>query len=287
MRRRFEERVGGTGRRAAGLAPALAGGAVVLLLALAVPVSRGRLFGLDPDAMDLGAMLLPPQAGHLLGTDALGRDVLARVVAGAEASLLPGLLAVSVALALGVAAGVAAGYLAGSWVERVVNFALQLVDAVPRFVLFLVVVAAFKPSIFAIMAVAGVTASPGVASHVATRVRLLAARGHVEAARALGLTRLAIVGRHVLWNHCRPVVAIQASLLMGEAVLIETALSYLGFGVQEPAASWGNMVAMGKDHFFAGAFHLAVAPAAAIVVAVIGFHLLGDGLARAFERRRA
>ena len=74
---------------------------------------------------------------------------------------------------------------------------------------------------------------------------------------------------------------------MGEAVLIETALSYLGFGVQEPAASWGNMVAMGKDHFFAGALHLATAPAAAIVVAVTGFHLLGDGLARLFDRRRA
>ncbi len=287
MTRRFVERAGGTRRRRPGLAAISAGGLVVLLLVLAAGVARGRLFGVDPNAMDLGAMLLPPSPGHLLGTDALGRDVLARLFAGAEASLLPGLLAVAVALVLGVAAGLAAGYRAGSAVERLVNFALQLVDAVPRFVLFLLVIAAFKPSIFAIMAVAGVTAAPGVAAHVATRVRLLASKGHVEAARALGLTRFAIVGRHLLFHHCRPIVVIQASLLMGEAVLVETALSYLGFGVQEPAASWGNMVAMGKDHFFAGALHLAVAPAMAIVVAVTGFHLLGDGLARAFERRRA
>ncbi len=137
------------------------------------------------------------------------------------------------------------------------------------------------------MAVAGVTAAPGVAAHVRARVRLLVSRSHVEAARALGLTRRAIVGRHLLWNHCRAVVVIQASLLMGEAILIETALSYLGFGVQEPAASWGNMVAMGKDHFFGGAFHLAAVPAAAIALSVTGFHLLGDGLAQLLDRGRA
>lgn len=287
MTRRFVERADAGRMRRAGLPAVAAGGLVALLLVLAVPVARTGLFGIDPEAMDLGAMLLPPGAGHLLGTDALGRDVLARILAGAEASLLPGLLAVAVALALGVAAGVVGGYRAGSAAERVVAFGLSLVDAVPRFVLFLLVVAAFKPSIFAIMAVAGVTAAPSVAAHVATRVRLLAAKGHVEAARALGLSRLAILGRHVLWNHCRPIVVIQASLLMGEAVLVETALSYLGFGVQEPAASWGNMVAMGKDHFFVGAFHLAVAPAMAVVVAVTGFHLLGDGLAQMLGRRRA
>ncbi|HWP35164.1 MAG TPA: ABC transporter permease subunit, partial [Thermodesulfobacteriota bacterium] len=226
-------------------------------------------------------------ARHPLGTDALGRDVLARLLAAGAAALLPGLLAVALALALGVAAGLAAGYRAGSRVERGVDYALQLLDAVPRFVLFLLVIAAWKPSIVAIMAVAGVTAAPGVAAHVRTRVRLLAGQRHIEAAVALGLTRRAILGRHILWNHCRGIVLIQASLLMGEAVLIETSLSYLGFGVQEPAASWGNMVAMGKDHFFAGAFHLAVAPALAIVAAVTAFHLLGDGLARLLERRRA
>jgi peptide/nickel transport system permease protein len=282
--RAFLERGGGGRRWPAGSGAVVAGALVVLLLALAVPAAR---VGLDPDAIDLGAMLEGPGRAHLLGTDALGRDVLARLLAGAEASLLPGLLATAIALSLGLPAGLAAGYLADSWVERAIGFLLQLVDAVPRFVLFLVVIAAWKPSIFAIMAVAGATAAPGVAGHVATRVRLLAAKGHVEAARALGLTRRAILGRHVLWNHCRPIVLIQASLLMGEAVLVETALSYLGFGVQEPAASWGNMVAMGKDHFFAGALHLAVAPAAAIVVAVTGFHLLGDGLARVLDRRRA
>jgi peptide/nickel transport system permease protein len=285
--RRFVERGEEGRRRPPGMAAIGAGGLVVLLLALAVPLARCGLLGPDPDAVDLGAMLEAPGRAHPLGTDALGRDVLARLMAGAGASLLPGLLSVAIALALGLPAGLAAGYLAGSWVERGVTFALQLVDAVPRFVLFLVVIAAWKPSIFAIMAVAGATAAPGVAGHVATRVRLLAAKGHVEAARALGLTRRAILGRHVLWNHCRSIVLIQASLLMGEAVLIETALSYLGFGVQEPAASWGNMVAMGKDHFFGGALHLAVAPAAAIVLAVTGFHLLGDGLARALDRRRA
>lgn len=287
MRRRYAEQGEGGRRVRAGTAAVAAGGAVALALVLAALAASFRLLGIDPERMDLGAMLEGPGAAHLLGTDALGRDVLARLLAGAEASLLPGLLAVAIAVGLGVAAGLASGYLAGSWVERTVAYTLQLVDAVPRFVLFLLVIAAWKPSIFAIMAVAGVTAAPGVAAHVATRVRLLASQGHVEAARALGLTRWRVLGRHVLWNHCRPIVFIQASLLMGEAVLIETALSYLGFGVQEPAASWGNMVAMGKDHFFAGALHLATAPALAIVVAVTGFHLLGDGLAHVLDRRRA
>jgi peptide/nickel transport system permease protein len=287
VKRRYAEQGEGGHRVRAGIPAVAVGGTVAFVLVLAAGAARARLFGIDPDRMDLGRMLEGPGPAHLLGTDAIGRDILVRLMAGAEASLLPGLLAVAIAVSLGVAAGLATGYLAGSWVERVVTYLLQLVDAIPRFVLFLLVIAAWKPSIFAIMAVAGVTATPGVAVHVRTRVRILASRGHVEAARALGLTRWRVLGRHVLWNHCRPIVFIQASLLMGEAVLIETALSYLGFGVQEPAASWGNMVAMGKDHFFAGALHLATAPALAIVVAVTGFHLLGDGLARVLDRRRA
>ncbi len=285
MIRRFVERGSADRRWPHGSAPAAGGGLIVLALAAAVPIARLRLFGLDPEAVNLSAMLEAPGPGHRLGTDALGRDVLARLLAGADASLLPGLLAVAIAIGLGVTAGLLAGYLAGR-AEHAIDYLLQLIDAVPRFVLFLLVIAAWKPSIVVIMAVAGVTAAPGVAAHVRTRVRLLASQGHVEAARALGLTRRAVLGRHILWNHCRSIVFIQASLLMGEAVLIETALSYLGFGVQEPAASWGNMVAMGKDHFFAGALHLATAPAAAIVVAVTGFHLLGDGLARLLDRRR-
>jgi len=144
-------------------------------------------------------------------------------------------------------------------------------------------IAAFKPGIYIIMAVVGLTTAPTVATLVKGKVLMLKARSFIESAVALGVPPRAIVWRHSLWYNCRALLLIQATLGMAEAVLIETSLSYLGFGVQEPAPSWGNMVQAGANYLLQGNLWLSSAPALAILATVLGFHLLGDGLNNILE----
>jgi len=124
------------------------------------------------------------------------------------------------------------------------------------------------------------------ASLVAGKIRFLRQKNFIEAAHVLGLPTHVIVLKHILWHHCTPLLVIQATLGMGEAILIETSLSYLGFGVQEPTPSWGNMVQAGANYFFQGKFWPSTAPALAILSTILGFHLLGDGLNSILEGKR-
>ena len=147
------------------------------------------------------------------------------------------------------------------------------------------VVAAVRPDIRTIMIVVGLTNIPAAASLVRGKVRFLKEKNFIEAAEAIGLPRRAIVLTHSLGHQCRAPLIIRATLGMGEAILIETSLSYLGFGVQEPAPSWGNMVQSGANYFLQGNFWPSTAPALAILFTILGFHLLGDGLNNLFERK--
>jgi peptide/nickel transport system permease protein len=231
----------------------------------------------DPDAMDLSAVNALPSRAHLLGTDFVGRDLLTRILLGTQAFLLPGLLAVAVSSVGGALLGVLAGY----WPRRFaapVGFALQLVESLPKLVLVLLVVALFRPEIHLILAVVGIANVPATAELLRARIASLRKRSYIEAAVALGLSPARIVLYHVLWLQGRGLLLVQATLGMAEAILIETSLSYLGFGVQEPTPSWGNMVALGKDYFFRGELWVSTAPALAILLAVLGLHLLGDAL---------
>ncbi len=240
----------------------------------------------DPQQIDLGQLNAPPGSpGHLLGTDFLGRDILSRLILGIQAYFLPGLLAVAISLTLGTTLGVVAGYRGGR-AETIITYLNNLMDSFPRLVLILLLIAAFKPDIYYIMAVVGLAGSPVVAALIAGKIRFLRQKNFIEAAHVLGLPTRVILLKHLLWYNCRALLVIQATLGMGEAILIETSLSYLGFGVQEPTPSWGNMVQAGANYFLQGNFWPSTAPALAILFTILGFHLLGDGLNNILEGKR-
>lgn len=259
---------------------------IVLTVVASYLLGALELLPHDPQAINMDLLMAPPGTdGHWLGTDFLGRDILARLVLGIQAYFLPGLLAVGVALSLGTLLGMLAGYHGGMY-EAVIGYGNNLIDSFPRLVLILLVIAAFKPEIYYIMLVVGITAVPTVANLVAGKIHFLREKQFIEAARALGLSTRVILLKHILWYNCRALLVIQATLGMAEAILIETSLSYLGFGVQEPTPSWGNMVQAGANYFLQGNFWPSTAPALAILFTILGFHLLGDGLNNILEGKR-
>ena len=240
----------------------------------------------DPQEINLELLMATPNtAGHLLGTDFMGRDILSRLIIGIQAYFLPGLLAIAIALIAGTLFGVLAGYWGGG-LDTTTTYISNLLNSFPRLVLILLMVAAFKPDIYTIMMVVGITNIPAVASLIRSKILFLKQKNFIEAAVALGLRNKIIIFKHILWHNCRAILIIQATLGMAEAILMETSLSYLGFGVQEPTPSWGNMVQAGANYFMQGKFWPSTAPALAILFAILGFHLLGDGLNNILEGRR-
>jgi ABC-type dipeptide/oligopeptide/nickel transport system permease subunit len=231
-------------------------------------------------------MLAPPGTpGCLLGTDFMGRDMLSRLIVGIQAYFLPGLLAIFIALFFGTGLAVAVGYHSEK-LDTGIAYFMNLVDSFPRLVLILLVIAAFKPDIYYIMLVVGLTNVPAVASLIKGKIQFLKQKNFIEADIALGVPTSTIILKHILWHNCRSLLIIQATLGMAEAILMETSLSYLGFGVQEPTPSWGNMVQSGANYFMQGKFWPSTAPALAILFTILGFHLLGDGLNNILEGKR-
>jgi len=240
----------------------------------------------DPRAMNVALINAAPfTPGHLLGTDFLGRDLQSRLILGIQAYFIPGLLAIAISIVGGSVLGILAGYRGGS-LETLVTYFANLVDSFPRLVLILLVIAAFKPDIYYVMVVVGITGMPVIANLVAGKIAFLRQKSFIEAAHALGLPAHTVILKHILWLNCRAALVIQATLGMAEAILIETSLSYLGFGVQEPTPSWGNMVQAGANYFLQGNFWPSTAPAAAILATILGFQLLGDGLNNLLEGKR-
>ena len=240
----------------------------------------------DPQAMNVALLNAPPLTpGHLLGTDFLGRDMQSRLILGIQAYFLPGLLAITISLVGGSVLGILAGC-RGGLIDTLITYFSNLLDSFPRLVLILLVIAAFKPDIYAIMVVVGITAMPVIARLVAGKIAFLRQKSFIEAAHALGLPAHTVVLKHILWFNCRAPLVIQATLGMAEAILVETSLSYLGFGVQEPKPSWGNMVLAGANYFLQGNFWPSTAPALAILATILGFQLLGDGLNNVLEGKQ-
>ncbi len=259
---------------------------IVLLVVGSYALGTFNLLPHDPDSIDLELMMAGPGTpGHLLGTDFMGRDMLTRLIVGIQAYFLPGTLAVVIALSFGTILGVLAGYRGGAY-DTGITYFTNLIDSFPRLVLILLVIAAFKPDIYYIMLVVGITNVPVIASLVKGRIQFLKQKNFIEADIALGLPTSTIILKHILWHNCRSLLIIQATLGMAEAILMETSLSYLGFGVQEPTPSWGNMVQAGSNYFMKGQFWPSTAPALAILFTILGFHLLGDGLNNILEGKR-
>ncbi|MGD2270804.1 MAG: ABC transporter permease [Desulfobacterales bacterium] len=259
---------------------------IVLLVLGSYILGAFNLLPYNPQEINLELLMAPPNTGgHLLGTDFMGRDILSRLIIGIQAYFLPGLLAIAIALTAGTIFGVLAGYWGGG-LDTSTTYISNLLNSFPRLVLILLMVAAFKPDIYTIMIVLGITNIPAVASLIRSKILFLQQKNFIEAAVALGLKNRSIIFKHILWHNCRSVLIIQATIGMAEAILMETSLSYLGFGVQEPTPSWGNMVQAGANYFMQGKFWPSTAPALAILLTILGFHLLGDGLNNMLEEKR-
>lgn len=244
---------------------------VVVVAALAAPL----LAPADPVAQTLEHRLAPPSADHPLGLDELGRDVLSRLLWGARASLAVGFSVVLLAGATGALLGAAAGY-GGGMVDTVVMRAVDVVLAFPGILLAIALVGVLGPGLENVVLALVLIGWADYARLVRSRVLTLRETDFVAAARVVGARPVRIVVRHLVPN-VMPVLAVQASLGMAGAILAEAGLSFLGLGVVLPAASWGAMIDAGRA-FLVEAPHVALFPGLAILWAVLGFNLLGDGL---------
>jgi peptide/nickel transport system permease protein len=261
---------------------ALIGLAVVIffiVLALAAPLVSPY----DPLATDWRAVRKPPSALHFFGTDDLGRDVLARLIWGARASLMAGLVSVSIALAVAVPLGLVSGYLGGA-VDGLVMRMVDAMLAIPFLILAISLAAFLGPNLTNAMIAIGIAQTP-IFTRL-TRGQVLAVRheDYIEAARAVGNPHRRILLRHILPNVLAPII-VQATLAIAGAIIAEAALSFLGLGQQPPTPSWGSMLNT-ASHFLSQAPWMALWPGLAIFSLVLSFNLLGDGLRDALDPRR-
>lgn len=231
-----------------------------------------------------GTIMAPPSAVHLMGTDQLSRDIFSRLLYGARISLSIGLLAVGISVTVGTLLGAVAGYL-GGWVDVVVMRAVDMFMAFPRLVLLIAIVAFFDYSIFLIIVALALTQWPFTTRVVRGEMLSLREREFTDAARALGFSRTRIIFRHLLPNAMAPVI-VAATLGIGNTIILEAGLSFLGLGVRPPASSWGIMVAAGRS-YLSDAWWIATFPGLAIVFVVLAINLMGDGLRDALDPRQA
>jgi len=252
--------------------------AAAVVVALFAPVVAG-----DPIAQPdiVATRFLPPLSSdvhgtfHPLGTDRFGRDVWARLAYGARVSLGVGTLAVLVSLLVGVAVGAAAGFW-GGWPSTILLGLTDFALALPRVVLLLLLASLWQPSAGLVIVVLGLTGWMTIARLVHGEVRALAVRPFVEGAVGLGASDLRVLVRHILPNAMTPVI-VAAALGLGNAIMLEAGLSFLGLGVQPPTPSWGNLIASGRDTLV-NAPWVAAAPGVALVMVVVGATLLGDAV---------
>ncbi len=260
---------------------ALVGLALVLVLALTATLAPW-LAPHDPTRQSLIEKRASPGAKYLLGADEFGRDILSRVIYGSRVALLVGVLSVIIALAGGLALGTAAGF-TGGWLDALMMRAVDILLAFPYLLLALAIVAVLGPGALNTTIAVGIWGVPTVTRIVRGSVLALRETEYVGAARALGAPAPALLRRHILPN-VLPGLIVYATLFMANAILLEAALSFLGLGVQPPTASWGLMVSTGRDVLLV-APHVATVPGVAIMVAVLGFNLVGDGLRDALDPR--
>jgi peptide/nickel transport system permease protein len=237
----------------------------------------------DPVEPDLKNILTGPTWSHPFGTDTLGRDVFSRVIYGSRISLLVGFVSVGIATLIGIMIGAVSGYSGGIIDELIMRF-VDLMMCFPTFFLILAVIALLEPSIWNIMIVIGLTNWMGIARLVRAEILSIKGKEYVLAAKAMGFPRRRIIFGHVLPNALSPVYVV-ATLGIGGAILTESALSFLGIGVQPPTPSWGNILTQAKDNIEV-AWWLSLYPGLAIFLTVMGYNLLGEGLRDVFDPRR-
>ena len=263
-------------RRAAGYNLLATAGVAMVTIFLLCALFAPWIAPQDPAQIDLPARLMGPSASHWFGTDELGRDILSRIIYGARISMLVGSCVVAASLTLGLIFGSIAGYYGGV-TDRVLNvIVMNAFMSFPGILLAIAFVAFLGLGIFNLILALSIGGWVGYARLVRAQVLAVREREFVEAARALGASDLRIVVRHILPNIIQPII-VQAAIGMAGAILAEATMSFLGLGVPPPAASWGSMLNDGRSHLFDSP-HLVLFPAAAVMLAVLSFNFIGDGL---------
>jgi peptide/nickel transport system permease protein len=236
----------------------------------------------NPTKTDWSAVRKPPSVSHWLGTDDIGRDELARMIWGAQASLLAGVVSVMITIVVSVPVGLVAGYF-GGWVDQVISRITDALLATPFLILAIALAAFLGPSLTNAMVAIGVSAMPIFIRVTRGQVLAVKTEDYVESARAIGLGHFRIITHYILPNVFSAIL-VQSTLSIAVAIIAEASLSFLGLGQQPPAPSWGSMLNTARD-FLEQAPWMALWPGIAIFLVVIGFNLLGDGLRDAFDPR--
>ena len=238
----------------------------------------------DPMATSWSAIRKAPSAAHWLGTDDIGRDVLSRMIWGAQASLMAGVFSVAIAVSIGVPFGLISGYF-GGWIDMVISRITEAFLAMPFLITAIALAAFLGPSLTNAMIAIGLSAMPVFVRLTRGQVLSVKTEEYVEGAHSIGLRSFSIITRYILPNVFAPIL-VQATLTIATAIIAEASLSFLGLGQQPPAPSWGSMLSVAKN-FLSQAPWMAMWPGIAIFLVVIGFNLLGDGLRDALDPREA
>lgn len=257
-------------------------GAITVLLLITTSILAPFIAPYDATAIDVHNVLSPPSNKHPLGTDELGRDLLSRIIWGSRVSLKVGFVAVGIAIMIGIIIGALAGFY-GGLVDAVLMRFVDIMLAFPTFFLILAVISILEQNIFTIMAVIGITSWMDVARLVRAEFLSLKEKDFVSAARAVGVSDKRLIFRHILPNALSPVF-VAATFGVAGAILIESGLSFLGLGVQPPEPSWGNILTAGKDNIEV-AWWLSLYPGLAILITVLSYNLVGEGLRDALDPR--
>jgi len=262
--------------------PATVVATAVVLAFIAVALGAAHLAPFDPTATDFAAIRKAPSAVHLLGTDEVGRDVLSRLIWGARASLMAGVIPVTIAVSLSIPLGLLAGY-AGGWID---SWMMRLNDAmlaIPFLIVAIALAAFLGPSLRNAMIAIGIASLPTFLRLARGTVLALKAEDYVEAALALGCSRPRIAGRHILPNMLPPLI-VQSSIAVAAAIIAEASLAFLGLGQQPPAPSWGSML-NAAQRYLSQAPWMALYPGLTIFAIVMALNVLGDGLRDALDPR--
>jgi peptide/nickel transport system permease protein len=273
--------------RAARSSPLLTAGGAIALVIVIIAVAAPLLAPFPGDAgtaTNPFAVLRPPSAAHLLGTDQVGRDLLSRVIYGTRVSPLIAAYVLAIAAAVGIPLGIAAGYF-GGWLDEVIMRITDVFLAFPPLLLALALAAVLPASLTSVTIAIAATWWPWYARLIRGQAASVAGRPFIESCRALGIPRWRILARHVLPNSITPLI-VQISLDVGGVILVASALSFLGLGAQDPTPEWGLMVAQGQP-YFPTAWWLVTFPGLAILITAFGFNLLGDGLRDLLDPRGA
>ena len=259
-------------------------GLVVIILEVCMALSADVIADYNTVVIkqDIKSRFQPPSGAHLLGTDELGRDILARLVHGSRVSLTVGLIAVGIALAFGGFLGAIAGFYGGK-IDNIIMRVMDILLAVPSILLAIAIVAALGSSMTNLMLSIGIASIPGYARIVRASVMTVKDQEYVEASRAIGAKTHTIITDHIIPNSLAPVI-VQATLGVANAILSTSALSFIGLGIQPPAPEWGSMLAGGKT-YLRDAWHITFFPGLAIMITILVLNLFGDGLRDALDPR--